>query len=191
MRSPHTIGEALPRPGISTFQVTFFVSLHSSGGLAVDETPVACGPRHCAQKRMASGCCCAAGIDENTTMTMKTGRHNRLRYEGNISASVTASIVSTRRTMQPFDFHPRTRVVFREGGLALVGELARSLGFTRTLIVADRGMQAAGLVDRAIASLNASAITTIGFHEFEVNPDSAMVEAGRHVAAESAVDSIV
>jgi alcohol dehydrogenase len=93
--------------------------------------------------------------------------------------------------MQPFDFHPRTRVVFREGGLALVGELARSLGFTRTLIVADPGMQAAGLVDRAIASLNASAITTIGFHEFDVNPDSAMVEAGWRVAAESAVDSIV
>jgi len=93
--------------------------------------------------------------------------------------------------MQPFDFHPRIRVVFREGGLALVGELARSLGFTRTLIVADRGMQAAGLVDRAAASLNASAITTVGFHEFDVNPDSAMVEAGRHVAAESAVDSIV
>ena len=39
--------------------------------------------------------------------------------------------------MRPFDFQPRTRVVFREGGLSLIGELARSLGFTRTLIVAD------------------------------------------------------
>ena len=35
-----------PRPGISTFQRTFFVSLHSSGGFANFDTPVAYGPRH-------------------------------------------------------------------------------------------------------------------------------------------------
>src|SRR5262245_9876345 len=45
-RSPQTTGEADPRPGISTFQRTFFVSLHSTGGLAVFDTPVALGPRH-------------------------------------------------------------------------------------------------------------------------------------------------
>jgi alcohol dehydrogenase len=93
--------------------------------------------------------------------------------------------------MQPFDFHPRTRVVFRDGGLSLIGELAQSLRFARTLIVADPGMLAAGLLDRAAASLQAAAVVTYGFHEFDVNPDSAMVEAGRRVAAEAAVDSIV
>jgi hypothetical protein len=38
----------------------FFVSFHSSGGLAVRETPVAYGPRHCAQKR-SCGLDCAEG----------------------------------------------------------------------------------------------------------------------------------
>ena len=33
-RSPQTTGDDDPRPGISTFQRTFFVSLHSSGGVA-------------------------------------------------------------------------------------------------------------------------------------------------------------
>src|SRR5262245_2477332 len=46
IRSPHTTGDADPRPGISTFHRMFFVSLHSVGGLAVFETPVAYGPRH-------------------------------------------------------------------------------------------------------------------------------------------------
>src|SRR5580765_5649823 len=46
-------GEEEPRPGISTFQRMFFVSLHSVGGLACFETPVAYGPRHCGQKRSA------------------------------------------------------------------------------------------------------------------------------------------
>ncbi len=40
-RSPQMTGDADPRPGISTFQRMFLVSLHSSGGLAVLETPVA------------------------------------------------------------------------------------------------------------------------------------------------------
>src|ERR1700750_2420861 len=55
MRSPQTIGDADPRPGISTFQRMFFVSLHSSGGSAVRETPVAYGPRHCGQDCFAAG----------------------------------------------------------------------------------------------------------------------------------------
>jgi hypothetical protein len=44
--SPQTIGEDEPRPGISTFHRTFFVSLHSVGGFAVREIPLAKGPRH-------------------------------------------------------------------------------------------------------------------------------------------------
>ena len=46
MRSPHTTGVEEPLPGISTFQRTFFVSLHSSGGVACGATPVMSGPRH-------------------------------------------------------------------------------------------------------------------------------------------------
>ena len=42
-------GDDEPRPGISTFQRMFFVSLHSMGGLACFDTPVAYGPRHCGQ----------------------------------------------------------------------------------------------------------------------------------------------
>ena len=47
--SSHTMGDAEPWPGSSTFQRTFFVSLHSVGGSAVGDTPVANGPRHWGQ----------------------------------------------------------------------------------------------------------------------------------------------
>jgi alcohol dehydrogenase len=93
--------------------------------------------------------------------------------------------------VQPFDFHPRTRVVFREGALSLIGELARPLGFVRTLIVADRGIVEAGFVQRAQAVLRASGIVTFGFHDFGVNPDGAMAEAGRVYGVGCAIDSIV
>ena len=49
MRSFQTTGDDDPRPGISTFHLMFFVSLHSIGGFAVRDTPVMSGPRHCAQ----------------------------------------------------------------------------------------------------------------------------------------------
>jgi alcohol dehydrogenase class IV len=93
--------------------------------------------------------------------------------------------------MPSFDFYTRTRVVFAEGALARLGELARQLGFTRTLIVADRGLVAAGYVKRAAAALEAAGIEAFFFHDFDSNPDTRMVEAGRIHAASSRVDSLV
>ena len=93
--------------------------------------------------------------------------------------------------MRSFDFYARTRVVFREGALAGLGELARELDFTRTLIVSDRGLVATGYVERAAAVLEAAGIVSFSFHEFDSNPDTEMVEAGRVHAASSGVDSLV
>src|SRR5882762_7621927 len=93
--------------------------------------------------------------------------------------------------MRSFDFHIRTRVIFGEGTLARLGDLARELSFARTLIVADRGIVAAGLVDRGAALLEAAGIAAFSFSEFDSNPDTRMVEAGRVYAAACAVDSIV
>ena len=52
--------------------------------------------------------------------------------------------------MTSFDFQPRTRVIFGAGALARLGELARELGFRRTLLVADAGVVQAGYVAAAV-----------------------------------------
>jgi alcohol dehydrogenase len=94
--------------------------------------------------------------------------------------------------MPPFDFSLRTRVVFGDGAFERLGELARELSFTRTLVVADRGIVAAGLVQRAAASLDAAGVSASFFHDFDANPDSRMVEAGRaHAVSTGTIDSIV
>jgi alcohol dehydrogenase len=93
--------------------------------------------------------------------------------------------------MPPFDFQLRTRVVFGDGTFDRLGELARELSFTRTLVVADPGIVKAGLADRAVASLDAAGIASGVFRGFDANPDSAMVEAGRVHAASLGIDSIV
>ncbi len=93
--------------------------------------------------------------------------------------------------MIPFDFHLPTRCVFGPGTIERLGQLARGLGFTRTLLVADPGIVQAGYVGRARVLLESAAIEVVPFHEFASGPDSAVVEAGRVVAAAAGVDSVV
>src|SRR6187401_1050023 len=93
--------------------------------------------------------------------------------------------------MDGFDLHLRTRVVFGNNTFDRLGDLSRELGFAKTLVVADPGMVAVGLVDRTVRLLEAAGIGATAFHGFDANPDTRMVEAGRLVAAGAAVDSII
>jgi alcohol dehydrogenase len=93
--------------------------------------------------------------------------------------------------LKPFDFQLRTRLVFGDGTLERLGDLARELGFTRTLIVSDPGIIATGQVARASAILEKAGISTSVFQDFDANPDTRMIEAGRAAAAGARIDSIV
>ena len=93
--------------------------------------------------------------------------------------------------MKSFDFQPRTRVVFGAGVITQLGELARELNFRRTLLVADHGLVASGHVDEAVRPLQHAGIEVFRFHDFEVNPDSRMIENGTAFVATLNVDSIV
>jgi len=57
--------------------------------------------------------------------------------------------------------------------------------------VADRGIVAAGLVNRAGTLLEEAGVAASYFHEFGPNPDTRMVEAGRAHAASCGIDSIL
>ena len=93
--------------------------------------------------------------------------------------------------MQGFDFQPRTRVIFGNGALQGLGPLAREVGFRRTLLVADRGLVAAGYADQTADLLKRSGIEVESFTDFDVNPDSAVIETGCAVVAPLEVDSII
>src|ERR1041385_640652 len=54
MRSPQTMGEDQPTPGISIFHATFSLEDHLSGGAASSATPSEPGPRNCGQWPEAS-----------------------------------------------------------------------------------------------------------------------------------------
>lgn len=93
--------------------------------------------------------------------------------------------------MEPFDFQSRTRIIFGEGVIIRIGELARELGFRRTLLVADQGLVQSGHVGEALLPLSRVGIEVVHFHEFEANPTTAMIEAGRDFAKANRIDSII
>jgi alcohol dehydrogenase len=93
--------------------------------------------------------------------------------------------------MVPFDFYPRTRLMFGPGSVTRTGQAARDLGFRRTLVVADPGIRAAGHTVRVLDALTAENVETFLFEGFGPNPDSGMVAAGAAFARPLQVDSIV
>ncbi len=93
--------------------------------------------------------------------------------------------------MTPYDFRPRTRVLFGAGEFARLGEVAREIGGTRCLLVADPGMLETGYVKEAVRSLKARRMDVFAFHEFAASPTSDMLEHGAVETAPHHVDLIV
>jgi alcohol dehydrogenase len=93
--------------------------------------------------------------------------------------------------MVPFDFEPRTRVVFGRGAVQRVGQLASGLQFHRVLLVADGGLLKAGHVATLTKSLEDERIEVFPYHGFGENPDNVMIDAGFRFAEPLRVDSIV
>ena len=89
------------------------------------------------------------------------------------------------------DLKTDIRVLFGDGTIDQLGALAKELGFSRTLLVADAGLVKAGHHDHARASLDAAGVQTLDFGDFGPNPDADMIDAGRRYAAGKGIDSII
>jgi alcohol dehydrogenase class IV len=82
-------------------------------------------------------------------------------------------------------------VIVGSGTFDRLGDAARRCGMSRALVVADRGIVAAGFADRAGSILETAGVAVSFFHDFGANPDTSMVEAGRRRAAAERIDGIV
>ena len=94
--------------------------------------------------------------------------------------------------MNPFDFCPTTQIVFGEGALTHLGQLAEELGGKRILFVTDPGIVSAGLADRAIAPLKSASLDIFMFDGVCENPTTQHIETGVDFAQEPGnIDLIV
>src|SRR5438874_8048402 len=84
--------------------------------------------------------------------------------------------------MQPFDYQPRTRIVFGPGRIEALGELASEVGARRALVVSDPGVIAAGHTAKGIAALERAGIETHLFDGVHENPTTDDVATGVKLA---------
>jgi alcohol dehydrogenase len=91
----------------------------------------------------------------------------------------------------PFDYEPRTRIVFGVDAIDRLGSLARELNARRALVVSDPGVIAVGHTQRGIASLEGAGIQTCLFEGVHENPSTVDVERGVARAAEFGPDFLV
>lgn len=93
--------------------------------------------------------------------------------------------------LTPFDYDPRTRVVFGAGTLDRLGVLARDCGGTRALLVTDKGVEMAGHSVRGAESLLAAGLKVTLFDETQPNPTTDDVDRALAAARAADVDVIV
>ncbi|MBX3733220.1 MAG: iron-containing alcohol dehydrogenase [Verrucomicrobiae bacterium] len=94
-------------------------------------------------------------------------------------------------SLAPFDRTPRTRLVFGNGTLSRLGELAAELGARRVLVVTDPGIVAAGHLVRARASLESGGLEVTVYDGVRENPTTMDVARCLAVARGSGVDLLV
>ncbi len=94
-------------------------------------------------------------------------------------------------SVTPFDFAPLTRVVFGNGTVRRLGELANQLGGRRVLVVTDAGLARAGYEQRSVEALNAAGLDVVVFHDVHSEPTTDDVERGLAVACSANIDLIV
>ena len=93
--------------------------------------------------------------------------------------------------MQPFEFELRTRVIFGNGRIGELGRVAAELGGRRVLVVSDKGIVAAGIVEHGVESLRKAGLEAFLFDAVEENPTTRHVDACVEFARENRIDLIV
>src|SRR5829696_9385393 len=91
----------------------------------------------------------------------------------------------------PFDFQPRTRLVFGVNAVERVGEIIRELGANKVLLVTDPGIAAAGHEQHVLKSLAADGVEAVVFDKVRENPTTRCVDDCLAVARSAQIEAII
>ena len=89
-----------------------------------------------------------------------------------------------------FNFQSDTKVVFGNDAVDKLGEEAANLGVGRVLLVTDKGIIQAGLLERATQPLNDARIEVAVFDGIEPNPKDTTLLQGAQAAKDHSADLI-
>jgi alcohol dehydrogenase class IV len=93
--------------------------------------------------------------------------------------------------MNDFTFNTTPSVLFGEGSIRRLGEVAARLLGPRVLVVTDAGLVAAGLVGPAIESLEAAGLAVTLFTDVAADPPEACVQSAASAARQAAATGVI
>ena len=93
--------------------------------------------------------------------------------------------------MHPFTFTTVKTVISESGSSARLGEIAAGLGITRALIVTDPGIVKFGLLEPALASLQAANIPVTIYSDVVADPPEAKVLDSLNLARDAGIDGVI
>jgi len=94
-------------------------------------------------------------------------------------------------TLAPFDYAPRTRLIFGANSIERAGELASELSARKLLLVTDSGIIAAGHAERVRRILEAAGLQVVLFDRVEENPTTRCVDDCVTTARSAGIDTFV
>ncbi len=93
--------------------------------------------------------------------------------------------------MLNFQFYERVKVLYGNGVVNQLGELAKLIGGTKGLIVCDPGVIATGMVEKVVQGLKNDYIESVVFDENEPNPLISASEKGYEVFKQTGCDFVI
>lgn len=84
-----------------------------------------------------------------------------------------------------------TKVVFGQNALANIGGILSKLGNPKALIVTDKGIVNAGILEKVENMLNVSEVNFVAFSDVEPNPKSSTIEKGLILAQQEKVEIVI
>jgi alcohol dehydrogenase len=118
------------------------------------------------------------------------GRDNFVQCSGHAGPAI-PSRAAALVGLAPFDFQPLGRVISQQGALQRLGEVARSIGGGRVLLVTDPGLEHAGHPQRAERAMLDADLEVFTFDGVRENPTEREVDAGAVFAKSHAINCIV
>ena len=91
----------------------------------------------------------------------------------------------------PFDFQPRTRLVFGVNAVDRAGEIVRELGAKKVLLVTDPGIAAAGHEQHVLKSLAADGVSVVVFDKVRENPTTRCIDDCLAIAESAQIEAII
>jgi choline dehydrogenase len=84
-----------------------------------------------------------------------------------------------------------TRVVHGIGAIGALGREAAAIGMARPLVVTDKGIAGAGILDDALSPLRASGLDPVVFDEVRANPPIELVDRGAEIYRSERTDGLI